>query len=105
MGAALKPFVVAALLNLVIGKARAQEASPSGTTTSSAAAATFTVDVGRADHVFRPDVIQASVGDIVQFNFFPPNHSVVRAEWVTCIHPICLACLTLRQIWIPMYSI
>jgi plastocyanin len=79
MGPAWRQFVTLALLNLAIGSAHAQVAS--GTTTSSAAAATFTVDVGRADHVFRPDVVQANVGDIIQFNFFPPNHSVVRAEY------------------------
>ncbi|KAF2489414.1 hypothetical protein BU16DRAFT_421240, partial [Lophium mytilinum] len=33
------------------------------------------------DHKFRPDVTQANVGDIIEFDFFPPNHSVVRAEY------------------------
>lgn len=49
--------------------------------TSSSAATTWTVSVGKATNQFTPDVIQADVGDIVEFDFFPPNHSVVRAEY------------------------
>jgi hypothetical protein len=32
-------------------------------------------------NTFEPDTIQARVGDIVQFDFMPLNHSVVRAEF------------------------
>ena len=35
----------------------------------------------QVDHEFDPDVVQASVGDFVEFRFFPPNHSVVRAPY------------------------
>ena len=31
--------------------------------------------------MFVPDTIEADVGDIITFQFFPPNHSVVRAEY------------------------
>ncbi|KAF2437827.1 hypothetical protein P171DRAFT_173807 [Karstenula rhodostoma CBS 690.94] len=48
---------------------------------SSAPAQTFTVQVGNGDHKFKPDVIQAEVGDIVEFDFYPVNHSVIRAEY------------------------
>lgn len=37
--------------------------------------------VGKADHKFEPDVTQALVGDFVKFQFYPNNHSVVRAEY------------------------
>ncbi|KIW07719.1 hypothetical protein, variant [Verruconis gallopava] len=70
-------YAIFALSQFDIG-VLAQQAGTSTTT----AAATFTVDVGKGGHTFRPDVIQADVGDIVQFNFFPPNHSVVRAEYL-----------------------
>ncbi|KAF2201544.1 hypothetical protein GQ43DRAFT_471686 [Delitschia confertaspora ATCC 74209] len=59
----------------------------SSTTTSSGAAHTHTISVGQGDHKFRPDVTQAEIGDvstaffIIEFNFFPQNHSVVRAEY------------------------
>ena len=32
-------------------------------------------------HRFVPNEITANVGDIISFQFFPPNHSVVRAEF------------------------
>ncbi|KAF2637515.1 hypothetical protein P280DRAFT_552183 [Massarina eburnea CBS 473.64] len=56
-------------------------ASESASKTSSAPAQTYTVQVGNGDHKFKPDVVQAAVGDIIEFDFFPPNHSVVRAEY------------------------
>ncbi|KAF2791343.1 hypothetical protein K505DRAFT_225615, partial [Melanomma pulvis-pyrius CBS 109.77] len=51
---------------------------------SSAAAQTHTITVGNGDHKFRPDVTLADIGDVIEFQFFPPNHSVVRAEY---LHP------------------
>ena len=67
-----------AVLSLAFISVSAQELQPPSTTTR-AAASTFTVEVGKGDHAFRPDVIQAKMGDSVQFNFNPLNHSVVRA--------------------------
>ncbi|KAF2113463.1 hypothetical protein BDV96DRAFT_689015 [Lophiotrema nucula] len=55
--------------------------STTATTTSPASAKTHTVQVGKGDHTFKPDVTKADVGDIVEFQFFPANHSVVRAEY------------------------
>lgn len=53
---------------------------------STKAAQTHAVAVGKGNHQFVPDSIQAEVGDIVEFQFFPPNHSVVRAEYgIPCI--------------------
>ncbi|KAH7379518.1 hypothetical protein BKA66DRAFT_442581 [Pyrenochaeta sp. MPI-SDFR-AT-0127] len=49
--------------------------------TSSAPTQTHTVQVGLADHKMRPEVTKAKVGDIVEFRFYPTNHSIVRAEY------------------------
>ncbi len=70
-----------------VGRTQAVDADRSTTeeapsSTSTAPAKTHTVDVGNADHKFKPDIIQAEIGDIVEFRFFPPNHSVVRAEYL-----------------------
>lgn len=54
--------------------------SPSGT--SSSAAVTHTVTVGKANFAFVPDSLQANIGDIVEYHFFPQNHSVARAEYL-----------------------
>ncbi|KAJ6268389.1 hypothetical protein PSV08DRAFT_249712 [Bipolaris maydis] len=52
---------------------------PSSTIT--APAQTHTIQVGLADHKFRPEATMANVGDTVEFAFYPLNHSVVRAEY------------------------
>ncbi|KAI5853660.1 hypothetical protein GGS23DRAFT_591070 [Durotheca rogersii] len=49
-------------------------------TTGSSAAATHTVSVG-LQHNFDPDTIHAQPGDTIRFNFYPKNHSVVRADF------------------------
>ncbi|KAF1843459.1 uncharacterized protein K460DRAFT_290674, partial [Cucurbitaria berberidis CBS 394.84] len=50
-------------------------------TTSSAQGQTHTIQVGLADHKFKPEVTEAKVGDLIEFRFYPANHSVVRAEY------------------------
>lgn len=41
-----------------------------------------TINVGKGDHKFQPEAIEhAEVGDIIEFRFYPQNHSVVRAEF------------------------
>ncbi|KAK3619028.1 hypothetical protein LTR56_024283 [Elasticomyces elasticus] len=40
-----------------------------------------TVTVGEVLNSFNPTTITAAPGDIVQFNFYPANHSVVRAQF------------------------
>ncbi|KAF2125080.1 hypothetical protein P153DRAFT_400574 [Dothidotthia symphoricarpi CBS 119687] len=49
--------------------------------TSSAPPQIHTIQVGLADHKMKPEVTVANVGDIVEFRFYPLNHSVVRAEF------------------------
>jgi plastocyanin len=55
--------------------------NPTSTTSTSPTAKTWTINVGKGDHTFRPDTIQANIGDTIEFDFFPANHSVVRAEY------------------------
>lgn len=64
---------------LAQGSSVSQSLSPSATTSS--VQQTHTISVGNGDHKFNPSVTQASVGDLIEFDFFPPNHSVVRAEY------------------------
>lgn len=40
-----------------------------------------TVTVGNGGFRYRPNTTYADVGDIIQFEFFPPNHSVIRAMY------------------------
>lgn len=56
-------------------------ASEPASSTTSSAVQTHTVLVGKADHKFEPDVTQAVIGDIIKFQFYPTNHSVVRADY------------------------
>ncbi|KAL9060727.1 MAG: hypothetical protein Q9162_000431 [Coniocarpon cinnabarinum] len=56
------------------------------TPTSSAPPTIHTVNVGRGDFRFDPNTTLAEPGDIITFNFFPTNHSVVRAAYgLPCI--------------------
>lgn len=48
---------------------------------SSALPKTHTIQVGLADHKMVPATTQAAIGDILEFNFYPLNHSVVRADY------------------------
>ncbi|KAI2777895.1 hypothetical protein F4815DRAFT_479663 [Daldinia loculata] len=50
------------------------------TATESNEAVTHTVRVG-LQHDFQPDTIKANPGDTIRFNFYPKNHSVVRADF------------------------
>ncbi|KAH7417255.1 hypothetical protein BKA64DRAFT_295026 [Cadophora sp. MPI-SDFR-AT-0126] len=62
-----------------LGHAQTLSSFPSST--SSAPAATHSVNVGAAGLVFTPNSLTASVGDTVEFRFYPLNHSVARAEY------------------------
>ncbi|KAF1926465.1 uncharacterized protein M421DRAFT_422794 [Didymella exigua CBS 183.55] len=42
---------------------------------------THTIQVGLLDHKMRPEVTEAAVGDFIEFDFYPLNHSIVRAEY------------------------
>ncbi|KAF2260871.1 hypothetical protein CC78DRAFT_547197 [Lojkania enalia] len=73
-------FMLTILLIQLIPLVVAQDSSTTPTATSSALAQTYTIQVG-IDHKFKPEVTQAEAGDLIKFEFFPTNHSVVRAEY------------------------
>jgi plastocyanin len=54
------------------------------TTRSTTATATHTIKVGpkTAPHLYVPHNITANVADIVVFEFYPANHSVVKADYL-----------------------
>src|SRR4051812_14689394 len=51
------------------------------TTTTTADPITATIAVGQGGHVFSPSIVQLSKGNFVEFQFYPTNHSVIRAEY------------------------
>lgn len=54
----------------------------SSSTTSTAPAPTHTISVGGSNgYNFVPSQVNASVGDIIEFRFYPQNHSVARAAF------------------------
>ena len=69
-------------------------ATASGFTTSSSAAsstgiATHTVQVGpkSSPHAYVPHSLTANPGDVVVFEFYPTNHSVVKADFLAPCQP------------------
>lgn len=50
----------------------------SSTTSTSVPATTHTIAVGAIGFKFEPNKLTANVGDIIEFNFYPGGHSVVR---------------------------
>ncbi|CAG8018168.1 unnamed protein product [Penicillium nalgiovense] len=66
----------------------AGSSTASSTTSSSTGISTHTIQVGpKSDpHQFVPTDITAKVGDIVVFEFYPTNHSVLKADYLApCI--------------------
>ncbi|KIW75170.1 hypothetical protein Z517_11942 [Fonsecaea pedrosoi CBS 271.37] len=81
-------FVLAALLSGVVAQdttstvtdfLSTETTSPTSTSTQPI---TVTIAVGNGGHTFIPDVVQVSPGNYVEFDFYPLNHSVVRAEYM-----------------------
>ncbi|KAG4031554.1 hypothetical protein MFRU_009g03170 [Monilinia fructicola] len=64
-----------ALLALVLESVAAQS------TTSSSAVATHTVSVGAGGLEFTPKELSANISDVIEFRFYPQNHSVARSEY------------------------
>lgn len=84
----LRQMLVSLSLATLGSAARAQDAwatrSSSTPTTTSAGIATHTVQVGpKSDpHSYLPHSITANPGDVVVFEFYPTNHSVVKADYL-----------------------
>lgn len=55
------------------------DSTPSSTTSSSPQ--THTVTVGKGTNAYDPNTIEASPGDLIVFEFFPSNHSVIKAAY------------------------
>jgi hypothetical protein len=49
--------------------------------TTTADPITKTIAVGLGGHIFSPSVVQLSPSNFVEFQFYPTNHSVIRAEY------------------------
>ncbi|KPM45995.1 hypothetical protein AK830_g512 [Neonectria ditissima] len=56
------------------------EESATGTSTGTGIT-THTVAVGASGHKFTPDEIEADVGDIIEWRFYPTNHWVIRGDF------------------------
>ncbi len=52
-----------------------------------ATAATIPVSVGKNGLTFDPSTIHASVGDVVEFHYWPLNHSVVAGDFSSACRP------------------
>ncbi|KAE9375856.1 hypothetical protein N431DRAFT_370749 [Stipitochalara longipes BDJ] len=50
--------------------------------TTSSAVPTHTIAAGADPFKFTPNEVNANVGDIIEFRFYPTNHSVARAEYL-----------------------
>ncbi|KAJ5787622.1 Cupredoxin [Penicillium paradoxum] len=61
------------------------DSSSTPTATSSSGPATHTIKVGHKSdpHQFSPTDIKANAGDLVVFEFYPTNHSVVKADYLS----------------------
>lgn len=68
---------IAILAAAIIAPALAQSSTP----TAAAPGATHTVTVGKAGLTFDPPSIQAAVGDVVSFVFYPKAHSVTQSTF------------------------
>jgi plastocyanin len=79
----LATVAVAADSSSVSATATSNRVSTSASTTSSTGIATHTIQVGPKSnpHQYVPTNITANVGDIVVFEFYPTNHSVVQADY------------------------
>ena len=59
----------------------------SATISGVAFAVTHHVKVGATGLTFEPDSLNAAPGDIVQFDFYPKNHSVAQSTYDTPCQP------------------
>ncbi|KAF2003670.1 hypothetical protein P154DRAFT_561115 [Amniculicola lignicola CBS 123094] len=73
-------FPILLFISYFVGPSNAST-TPSPSSTSTGPVPTHTVAVGK-NHEFQPSETTAAIGDIIEFRFFPKNHSVVRAEYM-----------------------
>ncbi|OAL39954.1 hypothetical protein AYO20_00867 [Fonsecaea nubica] len=53
-----------------------------------ASAATIDVNVGQSGLTYSPDTVQAAVGDIVNFHFYPGEHAVTQSTFDSPCQPV-----------------
>jgi plastocyanin len=90
-GRVFQPLLVSLALGILCKKSSAQitaKSTPATTTstaskTTSTGITTHTVQVGPKSnpHQYVPSNLTANVGDVVVFEFYPTNHSVVKADF------------------------
>lgn len=51
-------------------------------------AKTIAIEAGNGGLVFKPDDIKADIGDILEFQFLPANHSVAQASFASPCQPL-----------------
>ena len=51
-------------------------------------AKSITIGVGEGGLVFKPESVTADIGDLLQFHFYPKNHSVVQGSFSTPCQPL-----------------
>jgi len=69
-------------------KATTTSSSQAASTTAAAVAGVHTVQVGANGNLaFSPNSITAAVGEIVEFHFFPPQHSVAQSSFAAPCTP------------------
>jgi plastocyanin len=70
--------IIALLTLLTICKAQFRP-NPFGSSMSNST--TYDVDVGKSGLTFEPSILHASVGDTINFHFWPSNHSVAESTF------------------------
>ncbi|PKX88818.1 cupredoxin domain-containing protein [Aspergillus novofumigatus IBT 16806] len=83
MAGALNLILAMSWLSLIY----AQSGGQATTTSSSAASAVHTVDVGEHGLTFDPDTLSVSPGSKVEFHFYPGNHAVAQGAFSKPCHP------------------
>ncbi|KAJ5484343.1 Cupredoxin [Penicillium expansum] len=78
------PLAWLALATMTVAADSSTAATITTTTSSSTGITTHTVQVGPKSnpHQFVPPNITANVGDVIVFDFYPTNHSVVKADYL-----------------------
>ena len=51
-------------------------------------AKSITIGVGEGGLVFQPESVTANVGDLLQFHFYPKNHSVAQGSFSSPCQPL-----------------
>jgi plastocyanin len=77
----LRKHILLAMSVLLPSLTSAQSSATSSAASASSSPAIHRVNVGIGGFSYDPNVTIANVGDIVQFVFYPTNHSVIRAEY------------------------